>query len=179
MEANATIYPSSITKDQARLLKIAYEEGKKIGYPETIQAILWQETKAGSYGKIDGIIIGDSKSSRKSYGVLQVQLRTAREVLKKYPHLGTFGTDAELLYRLLKDDRFNIRIGAHYFKNLIERFGENPSGWNRAVLAYNVGPSNVLKCGLSFDPNAYLPSVKNHINLFLRPIVNGKKITVK
>ncbi|MFA5583003.1 MAG: lytic transglycosylase domain-containing protein [Bacteriovoracaceae bacterium] len=184
-DAEAMEYPSKLSSGQRELLTIAYEEGKAIGFPETIQSILWQETRAkknvyGSYG-----VIGDDKGKdgltkplgKKSYGAMQVRLDSAKEVLRRYPNLGKFKSDEELLVALLTNDRFNIRVGTYYFKMQLEDSRIKKS-WDKAVLSYNVGAGNVSKHGLSFDPNRYLLGICNHIKYFLKPL-NKELISVK
>jgi hypothetical protein len=166
----------SLTKGQERILKLAYIEGSRIGYPETVQAIVWQETHAGNYKWNKYGIVGDSNGhslGEKSYGVGQVRLSTAKFVLKRYSYLGTFPDDEHLLVALLTDDHFNLSIVAHYFKMQVEAF-ENPGAWGKSVLAYNVGPGNVKRRGTGFDPNRYIDKVWIHIRTIVRPFNKGK-----
>jgi hypothetical protein len=46
--------------------------------------------------------------------------------------------------------------------------------WRKAVLAYNVGASNVVKHGLTHDPNKYLAGVTAHLAKFVRQVNRGK-----
>jgi hypothetical protein len=163
----------SLTKDQVRILKLAYIEGSKVGFPETLQAIVWQETKAGNYNANRYGIVGDShlgSVGKRSYGPAQVRLETAWDVLKEYPELGSFKNDENLLVALLTDDHFNISIAAHYLKMQLGRFNSN---WKKSILAYNVGPSNVKRYGLARDPNKYVDRVKSHIVNIARPFSRG------
>ncbi|HSH51633.1 MAG TPA: transglycosylase SLT domain-containing protein, partial [Bacteroidales bacterium] len=111
-------------------------------YPKTLCGILWQETKAG-YSKYrkNGYVLGDKDQS---IGPMQVQVRTARWIGEKYPNLFIYKfnksvydiTDNEIKNALMKDEVWNIKVGATYFSFLLEYMGD----YNQAILAYNKGP---------------------------------------
>lgn len=147
------------TPDQERLLRIAYEEGEAIGWPETVQAILLQETTAGLNGPIGDL---DRGFGRRSYCHMQIKLNAAKDVLRHYDDLGSFATDEELLVKLLTDDRFCIRMGARYFAIMTKL----TQTWSEAVLAYNRGPTGA-KSGK--DPVNYLPGIREKIHTVIRP----------
>jgi hypothetical protein len=182
-------YPSVVTERQANLLVIAYEEGTRIGFPETIQSILWQESLRGSKVASPGGIVGDDRYAYndpngrfkkgdkrafgdKSYGICQIRINTAKEILRQYPDLGRFNHDEELLVALLTNDRFNIRLASRYFKMQLDQF-KGPGGWGKAVLSYNRGAGGVRKRP-NHDPNDYEASVWSHIVNFIRPFNQGK-----
>lgn len=128
-----------LSPKQIELLKIAHKEWSKIGWPETGQAMLLQESSAGVYD------IGDLDQPPKlrSYGVMQVKLKTARHVLRGSPdlHIRYFGyvseppSDVLLITMLQQNDTFNIQIAARYFDMIHDRVGK----WTIAVGSYNAG----------------------------------------
>ena len=135
-------YKYSYTPEQRRALTIAYHVGQKIGYPETIQAILLTETRACSIGNR----IGDTNlpMGKRSYGCMQVKVATAKKVLRAYPQLvkeyfpgRTYASlhDEEIILRMIQDDVFNITVAAMNF--VVERNAVH--SWNKAVVAYNTG----------------------------------------
>lgn len=142
----------------------AINEGRTISwkgdtFPKTACGILWQESKAGwSKYRKDGYIIGDEW---KSIGPMQVQVRTARWIGKKYPDLFIykFGkleydvSDRQIKKALMKDEVWNIKVGVRYFKFLLEYLND----YNTAILAYNRGPTGALD---GSDPNDYINKVK-------------------
>ena len=138
-----TVKGVKYTPEQRKLMTIAFHIGKEIGYPETIQSLLLQETRAGAYGDR----IGDTNLpvGRRSYGVMQMKVATARKVLKKYPTLvaNYFPNrkdykrlrDEEIIIKLIQDDEFNIRLAALNF--VIHR--KLSKNWAQSVVAYNTG----------------------------------------
>lgn len=134
----------------SEIARIIWAEGVAIGYPETLLAIATIETKLGSYKKTDYGIVGDTYAvfGDRSYGLCQVKLQTARYVLRKYPELGTFKTDEHLLVALITDNEFNAKVGARYYRMMVDRFGN----WRQALIAYNAGPGNAKKWR---DPLSY------------------------
>lgn len=139
-----------------------------------MQSIAWQETRSGRGERGKYGIVGDRTTSKgkirplgeKSYGVCQVRLSSAKDVLRKFPDLGSFKTDEELLVALMTDDRFNIRIATYHFKLQLNMFSMYTDSWRRAVLAYNVGCGRVKKSGFKFDPNKYLDSICLYVVYF-------------
>jgi len=131
------------TPEQRKLMTIAFYIGKEIGYPETIQSLLLQETRAGAYGDR----IGDTNLpiGKRSYGVMQMKVATARKVLRKHPALvpnyfpnrKTYKRirDEEIIIKLIQDDEFNIRLATLNFE--IHRRLSN--SWALSVVAYNTG----------------------------------------
>lgn len=146
------------TKEQQYWLDLAYVEGSKIGWPETIQAILLQESTAGVNGPVGDIGNGFGK---RSYCPMQVTIRAARDVLRSHPELDVYPTDEELLVALLSNDLFCMRMGALYFALMLDR----TRNWSQAVLAYNRGASGARSWE---DPVQYLPGIREHIKLRVR-----------
>lgn len=162
---------SALSNSQLKVMYIAGYEGSLIGYPETLIAISYQETHSGSLGRI-----ADLHRAHHSYGVMGVQVATAKDVLARMGLAHLFKNEDELIYALTYNDIFNIKIAAKYFEYLIEYFKArgDDAFWSRAVLAYNFGIGNVTKHGLKYDPNNYVAKVKQHIKTIVRP--NTKRI---
>jgi hypothetical protein len=128
---------------QRNLLTLAWHIGSEIGYPETIQSILLQETLAGKLGNR----IGDTvlPTLKRSYGVMQVKAGTARQVLRLNPELRKkyfpqFKSekkirDEEIIIQLIQDDVFTIKVAALYFAHQ-RKFSKS---WSVAVVSYNQG----------------------------------------
>jgi len=141
----STIKVKSIkyTTQQQKLLTDAFRIGKEVGFPETIQSLLLQETRAGAYGDRIGDI--SLPVGKRSYGVMQIKEATARKVLKKradivlkyFPKRKTYKRlrGEEIIIKLIQDDEFNIRLAALNFAMHRER----SQNWAHAVVAYNTG----------------------------------------
>jgi len=129
--------------EQRKLMEMAYYIGKDVGFPETIQALLLQETHAGAFGDRIGDI--NLPVGKRSYGVMQMKVSTAKKVLTAYPELVTkyFPTrktlsrvrEEELIIKLIQDDEFSIHLAALNFA--IHR--KSSKSWSQAVVAYNTG----------------------------------------
>lgn len=150
-------------ESQKRVLRIAADEGAKVEalgetFPLSMQLIALQETWAGAYGRTPGgVIIGHADHygvGRGSYGVWQVRLETARDVVSNNPDVFDSGmTNDELLALLMTDEVFCARVATHYFAWLYELSGGD---WRRALLAYNRGPGRV---GDGRDPRRYIAGI--------------------
>jgi len=137
------------SSEQRKLMGIAFHVGKEVGFPETIQALLLQETGAGVFGDR----IGDTNlpMGKRSYGVMQMKAATARKVLKKYKPLVkkyfpkrkklSRVRDEEIIIKLIQDDEFNIRLASLNFA--IHR--SKSRDWSQAVVAYNTGQGRANK----------------------------------
>lgn len=145
------------TKKQTKLLHHAFNHDNKNEYPETIQGILLQESKAGKLRTTGSGYFDDWRNDY--YGVMQIKFTTAKWIIRKTFDYDMYG-DVQLLLLLINNNKFNIQIGTIYFKYLMKSFDGN---WKKAVLAYNVGPGKVRECGLNYDPNKYVNGVNNHI----------------
>ena len=134
---------------QRNLLTLAFHIGSEIGYPESIQSILLQETLAGAFGNR----IGDTNlpTLKRSYGVMQVKASTARYVLKLNPdirkkYFPQFNSaklirDEEIIILLIQDDVFNIKVGSLYFAH--QR--KTATSWAMAIVSYNAGMGRAKK----------------------------------
>ena len=94
---DAALFWNTLTKawlsdEQIALLKLAYEIGLADGGPEhaqITQAVLMQETLAGKLGRIGHLTANVGK---RSYGVMQVKVVAARDVLRHYDGFDRFRT---------------------------------------------------------------------------------------
>ena len=147
-----------------KLMSVAYREGKKIGYPETIQGLLLRETNGGRHR---GPIAADRNDQ--CYGVMQIKLDTAKFVLTQLWSQGKsdIPSDYQLREKIRNDDVLNIRIATSYFKYLLSRFS-GPVQWDKAVLSYNIGSYHLQDNGKAYDPNGYVRSVRTLINTDVR-----------
>jgi hypothetical protein len=151
-----------LTPPQERLLNIAYQTAEKDGlaYPQLLQGILLQETRAGQMSsyKVAG------PAGHHYYGVCQIKLDAAKDVLARYPELWTaygFHThaDEEVVGKLIENDHFNIAVASKYLLILRQ------SGYNSPrslAVAYNRGPGGAIGVNTSTDP--YSRGVTGHIH---------------
>jgi len=152
-------------------LKLAYAIGHEVGYPETLQAILMQETGGGVSERVGNKNLPVGK---RCYGLMQVQVIAARSVFVRYPDVFNryFPSrnynnvmDEEIIALLLTNDEANVRIAAYHFKIYITM---TKGDWSRAVAGYNQGIGNALKL-----PNpsqvGYVQGVKHYLVAIVRP----------
>jgi Transglycosylase SLT domain len=137
-------------------LKTVYLVGREVGNPETLQAILLQETRGGQTEPIGN---KDSPVGKRSYGLMQVQVVAARSIFTRYSEVYQryFPTrkydtiaDEEIIALLLTNDEANIRIAAYHFKLYLQL---SSGDWDRAVAAYNagIGAVNNIPIPAEFD----------------------------
>ncbi len=127
---------SWLTDEQISLLKLAYEIGLADGgreHAELVQAVMLQETIAGHLGRIGHMT---APVGKRSYGIMQVKVTAARDVLRKFPdEFDRFRADEELIARLLMDDEFNIRMGSKFLMHL----RPHTQSTEQLLVAYNIG----------------------------------------
>lgn len=166
--------------EQRKLMTMAFHIGKEIGYPETIQSLLLQESLAGGAGRI-----GDTNlpMGKRSYGVLQIKVATAKKVLKKhknlipiyFPNRKTIKRlrDEEIIIRLIQDDEFNIRVGTLNFA--IHR--KQSRSWSRAIVAYNMGQNGANKIA---EPkkHVYYRHVLKRLISYVRPFNQKTNLSI-
>ena len=139
----ASLIPETLNLKQSRLLKIAYEMGKKEGFknPEIIQSLILQETLAGGLKSYKVANPGPEAY----FGPLQIKLAATKDVLQKHPELYSkydfhTRTDDEIKANLILNEKFNIEVGTKYLKILQTTYGFQ----GRQLLnAYNRGPGGV------------------------------------
>src|SRR5271167_845887 len=160
------IYPEHPTHRQSELLGLAYDIAKRDGhkYPQLLQGIILQETKAGTLPRYK--VIGQEfglKPNERYYGVSQLKLAAAWEVLHRYPELWekfTFNThtDEEIISKLINDDHFNLAVASKYLLILRSRGYET---MQELAVAYNKGAGGARKTNPKTDP--YSLGVMAHI----------------
>lgn len=107
-------------------------------YEDTMRAICLTESSAAhntlknSYAK--------SSLAKSSFGIMQIQVPTARYVAKqiKTLHWVLSLSDMEIAKRLVKDTQFSARIATHYFV-LLQNKRKN---YMQAISGYNGGLQN-------------------------------------
>ncbi len=127
---------SWLTDEQISLLKLAYTIALADGgreHAELVQAVMLQETIAGHLGRIGHMT---APVGKRSYGIMQVKVTAARDVLRKFPgEFDRFRADEELIARLLMDDEFNIRMGSKFLMHL----RPHTQSTEQLLVAYNIG----------------------------------------
>ena len=153
--------PKKLTSRQAELLALAYDVAKGDGhrYPQLLQGIILQETLAGEYHsyKVAGHELG-LKTNQRYYGVAQIKLAAARDVLSSFPRLvEEFDfhtmTDEEVIAKLIENDHFNLAVASKYLL-ILKRYGYDTI--KELALAYNQGPGGAK----AHDPETFHYSVK-------------------
>jgi hypothetical protein len=131
---------------QRENMQLAYELAKADGHrdPRVVQGIILQESDAGAAKRwrIGGL---DHGAKELYFGLAQIKVSTARDVMKRYPELWKqfnfqTRTDDELKANLMLNDRFNLTIASRYLLMLAHDYGFK----GRELLnAYNQGPGGV------------------------------------
>jgi hypothetical protein len=145
--------------------------GSEYGNENILQAIAIQETMAGDGGMIGGL---NKPFIHRSYGLMQIQINSAKHIFKTYPKIfDEFYpgkslkdvSDKEISNLLLTNYDANIHIAAALF-NLYYKMVNNDL--DKAIAAYNVGIRKVLK-----NPNlkhmTYVKDVKKHLTHYVVP----------
>jgi soluble lytic murein transglycosylase-like protein len=136
------LLPENMSMKQAQILNTAYEIAKADGHkdPQLVQGVLLQESGAGG-----GTYRVAGPSKEPYYGVGQIKVSAARDVMSAYPALWSkysfqTKTDDELKAHLILNTVFNIEITSKYLRLLQIRYGFT----GRELLnAYNRGPGGV------------------------------------
>lgn len=138
----ATVVPANLSSKQSKLLNMAYTAGKENGLkdPEIVQAILLQETRAGT-----GSYKVANPGPDAYFGPMQIKLTAARAVLARWPSMyEKFGfhtrTDDEIKANLILNEGFNLDVAAKYLVILKKDYGFNG---RELMNAYNRGPTGV------------------------------------
>lgn len=148
-----------------RNLKKVYEVGKEVGYPETLQAILLQESSG-----VTPVPKSKKASLSVSYGLMQVQINSAKSVFARFPELMDRYfpqrdlkslSNKEIMDLLVTDEDANIRIAAYHFNLYLKLCNGN---WDKAVAAYNVGIGAVNRIG---NPAkfGYVKEIKHRLDM--------------
>jgi hypothetical protein len=158
--------PSKLTHRQAELLRMAYDIAKKDGHehPQILQGIILQESHAGELGsyKVAGQEFG-LRTNERYYGVAQIKLVAAKEVMTRYPTLRDqfdfhTRTDEEIIAKLIENDEFNLSIASKY---LLVLRGMGYDTMKQLALAYNQGPAGARRANPS--TNKYSTGVMTYI----------------
>ena len=126
---------SWLTGEQVDLLKQAYDIGNEDGGEQhalLLQSTLLQESIAGQLGRVGH---RTAPVGKRSYGVMQIKVSAASDVLEEHPQLGISHTEEELIVRLMTDDDFNIRIASKFLLYLRDKTSSDAE----ALVAYNMG----------------------------------------
>jgi len=153
---------SWLTEEQVDLLKLAYDIGYQDGgeqHASLLQSTLLQETIAGQLGRVGH---RTAPVGKRSYGVMQVKVSAASDVLEEHPQLGAIRTDEELIVRLMTDDEFNIRIASKFLLFLRDKTSSDAE----ALVAYNMG----LRASKRFEAHEDFHYVKS-VNRYFETIV--------
>lgn len=171
-EGYSVAVPKHLTRSQSELLDIAYRTAKSDGHrhPELLQGILLQETLAGALAsyKVAGQEAG-LRVNQRYYGVMQIKLSAARDVLKKYPDLWDqfefqTRTDEEVIAQLIENDVFNIAVASKYCL-ILQQSGYRTAG--AIAVAYNKGPAGAAGVNVMSDP--YAMGVSRHLQELAEP----------
>lgn len=153
-------------------LKTVYEVASEYGHPEVLQAMLMQESNGGTHPTLVGS--PNAPISKRSYGVMQVQVATARHTLERYEHLRDKYfpnrdikrvSDKEIRMMLLKNHAANIEIAAVLFNLYLQISNGNV---DRAIAAYNVGIGGVKKLR-SPSKFKYVREVRQKLKMVVKP----------
>lgn len=156
------VVPNNMTHRQAELLAMAYDIAKRDGHrhPQLLQGIILQETNAGQARnyKVAGQEYG-LKPNERYYGVAQIKLAAARDVLSRYPELKTqfeFNTmaDEEVIAKLIENDNFNLSIASKYLL-ILKSYGYDTM--KTIAMAYNKGAGGAS--GKDANTNPYAQGV--------------------
>lgn len=157
---------ASFSSRQIEILTLAYHIAKKDGHadPAIVQGIIMQETLAGEYPRyaVAGQEFG-LKPFLRYYGLGQIKLAAAKDVLKQYPQMYReysfhTQTDDEILAKLIENDRFNIAVTSKYIL-ILKRYGYTTNA--QLATAYNMGPGGAK--GVDFATFAYSIKVQTFI----------------
>ena len=166
--------PKNLTRRQVELLTLAYAIAKKDGhtYPQLLQGILLQESRAGEHAsyKVAGQEFG-LKANLRYYGVTQIKLAAARDVLDRYPELKRqyeFNTlaDEEVIAKLIENDSFNLAVASKYLL-IMRSYGYDTI--TEMALAYNQGPGGAK----NFDASTH--HYPNGVMKYIQMLSTSKK----
>ncbi len=171
--SNPTFVQGKIHFDshQTKLLKIAHKYGSEIGYPETLQAILLQESNAGAANKIGDI---SQPVGMRSYGRMQIKVSTVRHMLLWHPELlrKYFNgqpvsqlLDEDIIVVLLTNDNANIEMASKIFEIKMK---DTKGNWAKAVASYNLGSYGARNIN-NHTKFPYVVDITHKIHNIVRP----------
>jgi hypothetical protein len=155
----------------AENLSLVFNISKQVGDPETLQAILLQETNGGR-----SELIGNKNSpvGKRSYGLMQLQVCAAREVLERNPDLFksyfpgrkySSVADEEVIALLLTNRKANVTMAAYHFKYYKKLAGGD---WDKTVAGYNAGVVLMLKIKHP-EEFGYVKDIRQKLTSTVRP----------
>lgn len=151
-----------LSEQQRQFLVKAYKAAKEAGIkkPEILSGIIMQESRAGEthgFRTSRGI----RKSEFQQLGLSQVQVRTARAIVKENPELKErFNvSDKDFIKHLAHNDDFNIAVASYYMKYLYDIRRDD----DFVIAAYNHGPGGVSKTPWK---TGYVRAVRKHIKQY-------------
>lgn len=124
----------AFSPQQCAVLDSAAAAGAPYNLSDTMRSLVYIESSAGS------ALIGDDGTS---FGPGQMQLATAKEVLRRHPHLWRFKhrqTDGKIIHRLLTDQRWALDMAARRLADL-----QAAHGWRKSIMAYNAGETGMQR----------------------------------
>lgn len=155
---------SWLTDEQVRLLKVAFDVGYEDGgirHARLVQSTLLQESIAGQLGRVGH---RTAPVGKRSYGVMQVKVTAAQDVLQIHTQLSYSTTVEDLIVRLMTDDEYNIRVASKYLLYLREKTSNDAS----ALVAYNVGLRGAKRYE-DHDEFRYVKSVNRYFESVVIP----------
>lgn len=151
----------NVSQQQADLLVLAQQIAEKDGHkePKLLQGLLMQETRAGADPTY-------KKALNRCYGVLQLKIAAAIDVLTEYPDLATeHGIDVKnrkdrekIKKLLINDDQFNLTVGSKYLL-ILQKYGY--STMKQLALAWNQGAGGAKRFNANTFP--YVKGVVKHL----------------
>lgn len=143
------------SEHEKELMRQAYELGRPHDLGMAMMGILIQETHMGRFGPV-----GDLRHEfgKRSYGVMQLKLYTAKDVIGFIcPDLGEgFATDEEIIAKLLYDHYWNMQLAACYLSHLQSQ----GLSWRKTLIAYTEGLRGSRRYGYG---HPYAKSVAHHV----------------
>lgn len=142
------------------IIKIIIKAAKAAGVPANVLVSMCYNEST-----FDSLALNKNDGNEDSVGVCQLQLTTAKEVIKKLGNLIQYDDYGlyipELGKKDLYDPRINSAIAAFYLKSLIKRYGTV----DKAIVAYNLG---------HYSPNytKYIIKVKNIMKFMKKAVIN-------
>lgn len=156
--------PEHFSKKQVEALQMAIEIAIKDGHsnPQLLQGIILQETNAGELNSFN--VAGQEfglRPNERYYGIAQIKLAAAKDVLKYYPGIkNEFNmqslTDEEIIANLILNTKYNLTVASKYLK-VLKTVYNVPE--NMLAAAYNQGAGGKD----NERALAYSQKVKNHI----------------
>lgn len=138
----------ALTQEQIKTLQIIRDVAKAIPnkrgetFEDTLSAICLTESAAGT--EIFGDFNEDAPITKASFGIMQIQVATARFMASTYSELSFINNMSELKLanKLLGDVKFSATIAAYYMKWL----SDYRKTYYNAVSGYNGGLVNPNYC---------------------------------